>query len=168
MTGTKSTKVVSNQRAFQQEMKTSVPYIPLFFALVFLSYLLSYAFLDPGFKGFYVEVGGLAALDECRDAEQFVIEVLTRERVRLKGKAVEQGQLLQKLQKAFPHRAERVVYVLANRDVTIEDVVTVIDISNGAAKDAHVRLVTPGNQNAMCLGRDPPESLKHADQCPPM
>ena len=148
-------------------MKTSVSYIPLFFALVFLSYLLSHAFLDPGFKGFYVEVGGLAAQDECGDAEQFVIEVLTRERVRLNGKAVEQGPLLQKLQKAFQHRPERVVYVLADRDVTMQAVVTVIDISNGAAQDVHVRLVTPGNQNAMCLGRDPPESLKHADQCPP-
>ena len=101
---------------------------------------------------------------KCGDAEQFVIEVLTRERVRLNGKAVEQGQLLQKLQKAFQHRPERVVHVLANRDVTMQDVVTVIDISNGAAKDVHVRLVTPGNQNAMCLGGDPLESLKHADQ----
>ncbi len=145
-------------------MKTSATYIPLFFAALFLSYLLAYAFLDPGLKGFYVEVGGLAPSGKCGDAEKFVIEVLPSNRLRLNGKVVNQEQLLQNLQKAFQHRPERIVYVLADSDVTMQNVVTVIDMSNGAARDVHVRLVTPGNQNTMCLGHAPLESLKRADR----
>jgi len=123
MTGTKSTTLVSSQRAFFK-MKTSTHYIPVFFAVLFISCLLTYAFLDPGFKGFYVEIGAVAPTGECGDAENFVLEVVARDQLRLNGKAVDQRQLLQGLQKAFQHRPERVVYILAARDVTVRDVVT--------------------------------------------
>lgn len=37
----------------------------------------------------------------------------------------------------------------------MQDVASAIDIANGAAKDVHVRFLTPGNRNEMDLGHDP-------------
>jgi len=145
-------------------MKASTLCIPLFFALLFLDFLLCYAFLDPGFKGFSVEIGRVALRDQRRDVENFVVQVLSGVRLKLNGELVDQQQLRQRLQKTFQHRPEQVVYVLGHRDVTLQEVVTAMDMANGAAKNVHVRLVTPGNQNEMRLGRDPLDSLRHADK----
>ena len=64
-------------------MKTAALYIPFVFVLIFLSYLLGYAVLDPGSRGLYMSVGGERATAFWEFNSQVVIHLSERRKLRL-------------------------------------------------------------------------------------
>ncbi len=124
--------------------------------------LLTYSVKDPGSKGFYLEIGTISPPGQCGDSYPLVVGLLAGPRYMLNQQNLGKEELLQRLQVALGKRAERVVYLIADRDVSMQEFVYVLDIVNAAAKKVHVVLVTPGNQNGMCLGLNPYNSLTNS------
>ena len=144
-------------------MKTVMLYVPFLSASLFIGILFVYAVMDPGSKGFYLKIGNFSPPAECGDDHPLVIGLLPGHPLMLNGRKLAREELMGRLQVALQKRAERVVYVIADREASMQQFVDVVEIANGAAKDVHVVLVTPGNQDYMCLGPNPYDSLRTTD-----
>src|SRR5580704_3614729 len=101
--------------------------------------------------GFLLELPGHTSRSQCGDFEAFVLEISKQNSVRINSEAVSNVSLRSRLREIYGRLGERVLFVKADPDVSLQDVAGVIDTANGAVTNLYVVLVTPEAEKEPCL-----------------
>src|SRR5712664_1530650 len=136
-------------------MKTVSLYLPLFFILIFLIYVLADAVSEYPSSGILVEIDGLK--DSCRTETRLyhgplTVRVSSGKRLELGKEQVGPGELLFRLEQIYSLRAEHTLFIDADPDVDAGQVIAVLDLISQSAQDIHVKLITPRNRKDTCTG----------------
>jgi len=73
---------------------------------------------------------------------------------------VSENMLGKRLHVIYRERAERVLFVWAEPEVTIQEVAEVLDLASGSVEDLYVSLVTPAAEREPCLAIFLPAQLR--------
>jgi biopolymer transport protein ExbD len=108
-------------------------------------------------SGFYVEMVAHTSSSECEDYSNIVLQISKEHTFRINSETVLSENLKGRLREIFRPRAERVLLVRADPDVSFQKVVGAIDIAEGAVTNLHVALLTPEAEKEPCWGiKSPP------------
>jgi biopolymer transport protein TolR len=116
-------------------------------------------------RGYPVKVAQSLSGD-CGDGPLFVVEVLHGGALRLNSVDLKRSQLATLLYHIFKTRAERVVFIRADREVSFRQVAEVIDIASAQAD--YVAIITPsvrlGPPYCLIVPVTPEERDRHLDR----
>jgi len=90
-------------------------------------------------RGFIVYLPKLPTY--CGDYTLFVLEISRDHSMMLRGEAVKRGELEVRLRDAFKTRAERLLFIRADRHLKVREVMEVIDVASRQAE--YIALITP-------------------------
>lgn len=102
-------------------------------------------------KGFYVELPAHVYRDNCGDFDLTILEMSKEKLLTINSKPVLRETLATRLSDLYRLRAERLLLVKANPNLSFQDVASIIDVANGSVKNLYVTLVTPGAEKEPCL-----------------
>jgi biopolymer transport protein ExbD len=134
-------------------MKTQALYLPLFFILIFVIFALAHAVSEHGSAGFLVEVSSLE--QSCKTEtllyhDPLTVRVLSENHLELNKEKLNAAELRLRLEQIYSLRGERAVFVDAEPDVEVRQVIAVLDLVNQTSQDIHVKLITPRNRKDIC------------------
>jgi biopolymer transport protein ExbD len=101
--------------------------------------------------GFYVELPLRVTHSECGERRDIVVQISNTNSLSINAEKVSPENLGGRLRELYQVRAERVLFVAANPDVSFQEVVRIIDIARGAVTNLYVSLLTPAAQNEPCF-----------------
>ena len=101
--------------------------------------------------GFYVELPGHTSRSECGDYSVFILQISKGHSYRINSETVSGESLRGRLREIYRLRAERVLLVRADSDVSFQDVAEAIDMAQRAVTNLYVILVTPDAEKEPCL-----------------
>jgi biopolymer transport protein ExbD len=109
-------------------------------------------------SGFYVELVTHSSSSECGDYRNVVLQISKEHTFRINSEIVLSENLNGRLREIFRPRAERVLLVRADPDVSFQEVVGAIDNAEGAVTNLYVALLTPEGEKEPCwkIKRPPP------------
>lgn len=112
-------------------------------------------------SGFYVLLSGHVSPSECGDFSVIVLQISKEHSFRINYETVSSESLRGRLREIYRLRAERVLLVRADPDVSFQEVVGAIDITQGAVTNLYLVLVTPEEEKEPCLFiKRPPQPPK--------
>jgi biopolymer transport protein ExbD len=102
-------------------------------------------------SGFYVLLPGHVSRSECGDFSLIVLQISKEHSFRINSETVSTESLRGRLREIYRLRAERVLLVSADPDVSFQEVVGAMDIAQGAVTNLYLVLVTPEEEKEPCL-----------------
>jgi biopolymer transport protein ExbD len=102
-------------------------------------------------KGFYVELPAHVFRDNCGDFDLTILEMSKEKLLTINSKPVLRETLATRLSDIYRLRAERLLLVKADPNLSFQDVASIIDVANGSVKNLYVTLVTTGAEKEPCL-----------------
>lgn len=100
--------------------------------------------------GFYVELPHVIR-DYCGDLDVTILAMSKEKVLTIDSKPVPRKTLATRLSDIYRLRAERVLFVKADPNLSFQDVASTIDVANGSVENLYVTLVTPGAEKEPCL-----------------
>jgi biopolymer transport protein ExbD len=101
--------------------------------------------------GFYVELPAHVSRDDCGDFDVTILEMSKEKVLTINSKPVPRETLATRLSDIYRLRAERLLLVKADPNLSFQDVASIIDVVNGSVENLYVTLVTPGAEKEPCL-----------------
>ena len=101
--------------------------------------------------GFYIELPAHTSRQNCGDFEVTLLEVSKENVLTINSKPVSRETLPARLSDIYHLRAEGLLLVKADPNLTYQDVANILDVANGAVKNLYITLVTPGAEKEPCL-----------------
>jgi len=101
-------------------------------------------------SGFYVELVAHTSSSECGDGRKIVLQILKGHTFKINSETVLSEDLKGQLREIFRTRAERVLLIRADPDVSFQEVVSAIDAAEGDVTNLHVVLLTPEGEKEPC------------------
>ena len=101
--------------------------------------------------GFYVLLPGHTSRSDCGDFSVFVLQVSKGHFYRINSESVSGESLTGRLREIYRLRAERVLLVRPDADVSFQDVAQAIDMAQEAVTNLYMVLVTPESEKEPCL-----------------
>jgi len=122
------------------------------FGSLFLS-LAVIATLRPASGGFRVIPPASMSFAQCDgiNSRIIVLHISKGHFVRINMEPVSENRLSKRLKQIYRERAERVLFVRAEPELTFQQVVQILDIANGSVKDLYISLLTPAAEREPCL-----------------
>jgi len=118
-------------------------------AFVIAGYMTFASFHTP--RGLYVELPAHVFQHDCGDFYVTILEMSKEKVLTINSKPVPRETLATRLSDIYRLRAERLLLVKADQNLSFQDVASVIDVANGSVKNLYVTLVTPGAEKEPCL-----------------
>jgi biopolymer transport protein ExbD len=116
--------------------------------------------------GLYVELVAHTLPSECGDSDVIVLQLLNDRSFKINSERVPIENVRGQLREIFLPRAERILLVRADAEVSFQEVVTAISIAEGAVSNLYVALLTPEAQKELCLCITRPRELPKLPQWP--
>ena len=103
--------------------------------------------------GFYVELPLHVTESECRRLKNkdIVVQISNANSLRINAETISHESLRERLREVYQVRAERVLFVAADPDVSFQEVIRIIDVARGSITNLDVSLLTPTSQKEPCL-----------------
>jgi biopolymer transport protein ExbD len=101
--------------------------------------------------GFDVELPAHVFRDDCGDSDVTILEMSKEKVLTINSKPVPRETLATRLSDIYRLRAERLLLVKADPNLSFQDVASIIDVANGSVENLYVTLVTPGAEKEPCL-----------------
>jgi biopolymer transport protein ExbD len=101
--------------------------------------------------GLSVKLIAHTSLSQCGDSDVIVLQLLNDRSFRINSESIPIENLRGQLREIFRSRAERVLLVRADPEVSFQEVVTAIDIAQGAISNLYVALLTPEAEREPCF-----------------
>ncbi len=99
-------------------------------------------------SGFYVELVAHTSPSECGDSDVIVLQLLKDHSFRINSERVPRENLRGQLREIFRSRAEPILLVRADPEVSFQEVVTAIGIAGGAVSNLYVALPIANTRSA--------------------
>ena len=132
-------------------MKKPAFYFPLFFGLILPSLFLVHSMQYRKSRGFYVSVAGTWVAASCESDLRVVLRLSGAHKVSPGEEELTERSLTQRLVMIYQTRALRVIYIDADPNIEVGEVVHILDLVAQSAENVHVVFVTPGNRGQLCL-----------------
>lgn len=105
-----------------------------------------------GSSGFLVHLPPSTSPEDCcGDSSLIVVHVSNENSVRLNSAPITKARLGERLTEIYGLRAEPVLFVRTDPEVSFQQVAEIVDIARGSVRDLHLRLLTPSAQKEACL-----------------
>lgn len=101
--------------------------------------------------GFYVKLPLHVTESDCGDRRDIFVHISSENSLRINGETVQRKTLGDRFKEIYRVRAERVLFVSADPDVSFQDVVGIMDVARGSVTNLYVSLLTPAAQKEPCL-----------------
>jgi len=101
--------------------------------------------------GFYVELPAHLFRDDCGDFDVTILEMSKEKVLTINSKPVPRETLATRLSEIYRLRAERLLLVKADPNLSFQDVASIIDVANDSVENLYVTLVTPDAEKEPCL-----------------
>jgi biopolymer transport protein ExbD len=101
--------------------------------------------------GFYVELPAHVLRHDCGDFNVTILEMSKEKLLTINSEPVPRETLATRLSDIYRLRAERLLLVKADPNLSFQDVASIIDVANGSVENLYVTLVTPGAEKEPCL-----------------
>ena len=101
--------------------------------------------------GFYIELPAHTSQSQCGDFDAIVLQLSKEHSLTINSEQVTRETVGGRLQDIYRVRAERLLLIRADPDVSFQEVAGVIDVAQGAVKNLYVTLITPGAEKEPCL-----------------
>ena len=118
-------------------------------AIAITGYMTFASFHTP--KGLYVELPAHVEQHDCGDFDVTILEMSKEKMLTIDSKPVPRETLAARLSDIYRLRAERLLLVKADSNLSYQEVASIIDVANGSVKNLYVTLVTPGAEKEPCL-----------------
>jgi biopolymer transport protein ExbD len=115
-------------------------------------------------SGLYVELGAHPLPSECGDSDVIVLQLLNDRSFKINSERVPIENLRGRLREIFLSRAERILLVRADAEVSFQEVVTAISLAEAAVSNLYMALLTPEAQKEPCLFITRPRELPKLPQ----
>jgi len=126
-------------------------------AILIAGFMTFVSFHNP--TGLYVKLQAHTSPSECRDSDVIVLQLLNDRSFRINSERVPIEYLSGGLREIFRSRAERTLLVRADPEVSFQEVVTAIGISDDAVSNLYVALLTPETEKEPCPSITMPREL---------
>lgn len=100
--------------------------------------------------GLYVRLLAHTSPSECGDSDVIVLQLLNDRSFSINSERVPIEYLSRRLREIFRSRAERILLVRADPEVSFQEVVKAIGISHDAVSNLYVALLTPATEKEPC------------------
>ncbi len=117
-------------------------------AILIAGYMTFASFHKP--MGLYVKLLAHTSSSECGDSDVIVLQLLNDRSFRINSERVPIEYLSGRLREIFRSRAARILLVRADPEVSFQEVVTAIGISDDAVSNLYVALLTPETEKEPC------------------
>lgn len=127
-----------------------------------LTVLVKIFMVSPSFPtptGLYVKLLAHTSPSECGDSDVIVLQLLNDRSFKINSERVPIENLRGRLRETFQPRAERILLVRADAEVSFQEVVAAISISDEAVSNLYAALLTPEAQEEPCLYITRPREL---------
>lgn len=101
--------------------------------------------------GFYIELPAHISQSECGDFDVIVLQISKEDLLTINSEPVPRKTLAARLNDIYQFRAERLLLIRADPNLTFQDVAKTIDVAQGAVKNLYMTLITPGAEKEPCL-----------------
>ena len=101
--------------------------------------------------GFYIELPAHTSRQNCGDFEVTLLELTEQNVLTINSTPVSRETLAARLSGIYHLRAENLLLVKANPNLSFQDVASILDAANSSVKNLYVTLVTPGAEREPCL-----------------
>ena len=101
--------------------------------------------------GFYVKLPTHIAARDCGDGKTIIVEISKEAVLQLNAKPISNAGLGIQLNEIYSVRAERVLFVAGDSDVSFQEVAETIDVARGAVQHLYLGLLTPASAKEPCL-----------------
>jgi len=101
--------------------------------------------------GFYSELPAHTSQSQCGDFDVIVLQISKDHSLKINSEQIPREIIAGRLKDIYRVRAERLLLIRADPDLTFQDVVRNIDVAQGAVKNLYVTLITPGAEKEPCL-----------------
>jgi biopolymer transport protein ExbD len=101
--------------------------------------------------GFYVELPAHVFPENCGDFDVTILEMSKEKLLTINSKLVPREIVATRLNEIYRLRAERLLLVKADPNLSFQDVASIIDVANGSVENLYVTLVTPAAEKEPCL-----------------
>ena len=109
--------------------------------------------------GLYVKLLAHTSTAECGDSDVIVLQLLKDRSFRINSERVPIERLNGRLREIFRSRAERILLVRADPELSFQEVVNAIGISQDAVSNLNVALLTPATEKKPCPSITMPREL---------
>ena len=123
-------------------------------SIVFLAVLairLEQHFRSPHSTGFMLEVGNFTPPENCEFRIPLVLHVSATRELRLNSEPETPEQLSKRLALILKGRIQPVLYVLPDRDLTMQEFAEILELVRESNSDVSIRLITRGNRKYSCI-----------------
>jgi biopolymer transport protein ExbD len=131
-------------------------------AILITGYMTFASFHPP--TGLYVKLLAHTSASECGDSSVIVLQLLNDRSFRINSERVPFEFLSGRLREIFRSRAERILLVRADPEISFQEVAKAIGLSHDAVLNLHVALLTPEAQKEPCLYITMPRELPKLPQ----
>jgi biopolymer transport protein ExbD len=131
-------------------------------AIVITGYMTFASFHPP--TGLHVKLLAHTSSSECGDSDIIVLQLLNDHSFRINSERVSIENLGGRLREIFRPRAERILLVRADPEISFQEVVTSIGIAEGVVSNLYVALLTPEAEKEPCLYITMPRELPKLPQ----
>jgi len=101
--------------------------------------------------GFYIELPAHTSRSMCGDFDVIVLQISKENLLTINSESVSREALAARINDIYRLRAERLLLIRADPNLTFQDVAKTIDIARGAVENLYVTLITPGAEKEPCL-----------------
>ena len=115
-------------------------------------------------SGLYVVLVAHTLPSECGESDVIVLQLLNNRSFKINSERVPIENLRGRLREIFRSRAERILLVRADAEVSFQEVVAAIDLAEDAVSNLYVALLTPEAQKEPCLRITRPRELPKLPQ----
>ena len=102
-------------------------------------------------RGFYIELPAHTSQSQCGDFDVIVLQISKEHTLKINSEPVKRETVGARLHDIYRLRAERLLLVRADPDVSFQEVAGAIDVAHGAVKNLYVTLITPDAEKEPCL-----------------
>jgi biopolymer transport protein ExbD len=101
--------------------------------------------------GFYIELPAHTSQSQCGDFDVIVLQISKEHSLTINSERVTRETVGGRLHDIYRVRAERLLLIRADPDLSFQEVAGVIDVAQGAVENLYVTLITPGAEKEPCL-----------------
>jgi biopolymer transport protein ExbD len=101
--------------------------------------------------GFYIQLPAHKSQSECGDFDVIVLRMSKEHLLSINSEGISRPALAWQLHNIYSTRAERLLLIRADPELTFQDVAEMMDLAHGAVENLYVTLITPGAEKEPCL-----------------
>ena len=101
--------------------------------------------------GLYVQLPGHDSRTDCGDFSVIALQISSERSYKINSEEVSNDALGGRLREIYRLKAERVLLVRADPDISFQEVATAIDTAQGAVTNLYLVLITPEAEKERCL-----------------